>query len=90
MILSLCSFILVMWWQYLQMRYMLTPPGGVAPIRMAFSQLDYQLLTLTRHKYCPGVVAKAYDFIRSQLKKRAEPPAPGATPRSMMPNCSVM
>jgi len=79
-----------MWWQYLQMRYMLVAPGSNSHIRQAFSQLDYQLITLTRLKYCPAVVAKAYDFIKAQLQKRTQPPVPGASPSSMLSKCCIM
>ena len=89
----------IIWWQYLQMRCMLSAATGPSsPILQAFSQLDAKISGLLSNQYCPEVIRKGYDFIRQQARKRIQLPEAGTTQtssmmdsvRSMMPSsCNI-
>lgn len=74
LILPTRSFILAyMWWQYLMMRYLMDPTGH---IKIAFSNLDGNITQLTAHQYCPSIVRKGYDMVKSfmanQIKSKQD------------------
>lgn len=84
----------MMWWQYLQMRYMLDQKGH---IKTAFSSVDGQITGFINHPYCPAAVrpylVQGYQLIKDQLSKRVQIPAQGTPPpsmSSMLPKCTIM
>lgn len=82
----------VMWWQYLQMRCMMSniPGSSSSPIMRAFSQLDAKISTVVGHQYCPQAVRKGYDFIRQQARQRIQLPDPASQPTGMMDSVRSM
>lgn len=78
---------LVLWWQYLQMRYMTDTSGNM---RMVFIGLDTQITTVLANRYCPELIRQGYTMLRTQLQKRVQLPQPGQPAPSMMPKCSIM
>lgn len=62
---------LYIWWQYLQMRYMLDQTGVV---KNAFKDMDQKVTTLVGHKYCPSIVGKGYGLLKSFLQKQVQIP----------------
>lgn len=87
----------VMWWQYLQMRCMVSNIPGASPIMRAFSELDAKINVVVGHQYCPEAVRKGYEFIRQQARQRIQlpdaanpPPSLMGSLRSMMPSsCNI-
>lgn len=68
------NFILTyMWWQYLMMRYLMDPSGH---IKIAFGNLDGNIMSLISHQYCPSIVRKGYDmvkaFVVNQIKSKQD------------------
>lgn len=84
-----------LWWQYLQMRFMMDQKGHM---KAAFASLDNQISTVIRHRLCPKVVGRGYDLLRKFLADKVKPPQAAAGPppsiSSMFSNlkskCSVM
>lgn len=74
-----------MWWQMLQMKYLLDRHGH---LKNAFATLDYKITTLVSHQYCPAMIAQGYHMLKAFLAKQVQLPQPGEAPRS--PSCSVM
>lgn len=62
---------LYIWWQFLQMRYMLDPSGQT---KRSFYDLDLQIMTIVNHSYCPAIVAKGYGLLKSFLAKQVQMP----------------
>jgi len=82
---------LALWWQYLQMRCMLSAASGPgSPIMRAFAELDAKISGLVGHQYCPGAIKKGYNFIRQQAIRRVQIPEAGASQPSMMDSVRSM
>jgi len=90
------TFGLFLFWQYLQMRYMLDKNGEV---KNKFKFLDASLLNLTSHPKCPAVVGQGYGMLRGYLGRAVAMPDPqqqqqqqqqGGGGGGGMPRCSVM
>lgn len=62
-------------WRNLQMQVQL---GTFPHINQAFASIDTQLLSLTHHQYCPGIVRSGYASLRTALAGMAARPQPGA------------
>lgn len=84
-----------LWWQYLQMRFMMDKKGH---IKTAFSSLDQRISIITSHRLCPKVVITAYNMLKKFLSDKVKPPqapsGPAPTISSMFSDlkskCSVM
>uniref|UniRef100_A0A7S2Y0T9 Hsp70-Hsp90 organising protein n=1 Tax=Fibrocapsa japonica TaxID=94617 RepID=A0A7S2Y0T9_9STRA len=76
----------VMYWQFLQMRYMLEE-GGAQNVRNAFSIVDTKISSFVGHPYCPSIIGKAYGWIRGWMANMTKLPAPGERPK---PKCTIM
>jgi len=83
----------IMWWQYLQMRYMIDKSGN---IRSAFLALDQQILSVLTNKLCPPMLLGLYNQLKEILAKRVQPPTPGSQGAgsgglsSMLSSCNIM
>mmetsp|Transcript_23083 Transcript_23083/g.23738 ORF Transcript_23083/g.23738 Transcript_23083/m.23738 type:complete len:418 (-) Transcript_23083:27-1280(-) len=80
----------VIWWQYLQMRYMLDQSGI---IKTTFIHVDNRIMTLLSHRLCPSVLLSGYGYLKVFLAKQVQPPT--AEDRNqglsgMMSKCTVM
>lgn len=85
-------FGLFLFWQYLQMRYMLDNNGEV---KSKFKKLDELFLNLTSHPKCPGVVGQAYSMLREYMGRAVAMPDPQQQQQQQgggggMSRCSVM
>lgn len=87
----------MMWWQYLQMRVMMEQGRGAdistGGVRAAFVWVDGRISSLLAHAYCPSVLAKGYDMVRTFLVNKAKLPEPGEpapSMSSMIPKCTIM
>ena len=80
----------MMWWQFLQMRYMMEQqqqhPGG---IQTAFTGVDAQLSGLLAHRYCPRNLAVGYGYVKSFLVNKVKLPEPGE-PAPSLSKCTIM
>jgi hypothetical protein len=87
----------VMWWQYLQMRYMMDKQGHV---KAAFFGLDQRISTVISHRLCPKLLGRGYDMLKKFLADKVKPPQAqsggGATPSissmfsSLKSKCNIM
>lgn len=65
------NFIMIyIWWQYLQMRYLLDSHTG--NVKQAFVIVDHKLLTLLSHKYCPAIVRTGYEYAKGMMIKQVQ------------------
>ena len=90
----------VIWWQYLQMHYMLetTRSGNEQSrhLKAAFAMADQRLSALIAHRMCPKIVGRGYSMLQKFMADKVKPqsaPASGAGTSgisSMMNKCSVM
>jgi len=82
---------LVLWWQYLQMRYMLDRSGN---IKIAFSTVDQKIVQLLTNRLCPPSLFGFYRKLTDFLAKQAVPPTAdgggGGGISSMLRKCSIM
>lgn len=86
------TFGLFLFWQYLQMRYMLDKSGEV---KNKFKKLDEFFLNLTSHSKCPGVVGQAYSMLRGYMGRAVAMPDPQQQQQQQrggggLGRCSVM
>ncbi len=63
----------MLYWQYLQMRWMLDQEGVV---REQFKALDERLLSLTQNERCPGFLATLYGVVRGYCQRAVQLPDP--------------
>lgn len=80
----------MMWWQYLQMRYMMDQEGSV---KAAFGGVDRKIQTLLQHKFCPSALNTAYCHVRSFCENKVKLPSPDEPAPSMsnmMSKCTIM
>lgn len=61
--------LLMMWWQYLQMRYISDNSGQ---LKQAFANLDQRVSALLTHPMCPGAVRAGYAWIRTFCKNKVD------------------
>jgi hypothetical protein len=84
-------FGIFLFWQYLQMRYMLDQSGVV---KGHFKRLDDFLLRLTSHPSCPAFLGRGYELLRGYLGRAVAIPDPQQQRRPPqgggMPRCCVM
>jgi hypothetical protein len=83
-----------MWWQFLQMRYMLDQAGHV---KAAFTTLDQKITPLVNHQMCPKLVGTGYGYAKQFLSKQVQMPTEGSSPggvagglASAMSKCTIM
>ena len=69
------NFVLILlWWQYLQLRYVLDSPlPERGHIRASIHKIDATITNLTDSGYCPGILRSGYVAIRSYLASRSDP-----------------
>jgi len=60
---------LFLYWQFLQLRYMLDQSGYV---KSAFLVTDQRILGILSHQYCPSFLATGYGYIKGFLKSHVE------------------
>mmetsp|Transcript_10728 Transcript_10728/g.10773 ORF Transcript_10728/g.10773 Transcript_10728/m.10773 type:complete len:421 (-) Transcript_10728:148-1410(-) len=84
----------IMWWQYLQMRYMLDRAGLV---QSSFVGVDARITSVISHRLCPSMIRMGYGYLKTFLAKQVQPPSPGTDTQrsagglsSMMPKCCIM
>jgi hypothetical protein len=70
----------LMWWQFLQMRYLMDQSGY---IKGTFALLDGRISSLLSHRLCPGMIRNGYEVVKTLLAKQVQPPEPGQAPPSM-------
>lgn len=70
----------LMWWQYLQMRYLMDQSGS---IKSTFALLNSRINSILSHRLCPGFLRTVYGMITQFLAKQVQAPEPGQTPPSM-------
>lgn len=84
---------LFIFWQYLRMRYMLNSPS----VHSAFYRAGDVFNAVVTHRFCPGVLKKAYDWLRAkawtfvdpaEMQKQAEAAQNGTG--GIMSKCSIM
>ena len=75
------TFLVFLWWQYLQMRYMADKSGD---LKEAFKSLDQKVLGLLSHRICPKLLSRLYDMIRKFLADKVKPPKPITGPAPTM------
>lgn len=85
-------FLTILWWQYLQMRYMLDQGGT---IKQTFRNLDARIMTLLSHRLCPSIILTGYGYIKQLLAKQVQPPTADQQQTSsglsgMLRRCSIM
>jgi Transmembrane protein 33/Nucleoporin POM33 len=69
-------FITMLWWQYLQMRYMVDQGPH---LKSAFKNIDTRISGLLSHRMVPGAVRSGYTLLKSYLAKQVQlPTADGA------------
>lgn len=66
-------FGLFLYWQFLQMRYMLDRTGVV---KDKFKKLDEKILDVVSHPKCPPVVGKGYQMVRGYMIRAVQMPTP--------------
>lgn len=59
----------LIWWQFLQMRYMTDDQSG-GHIKHAFAVLDQRITSLLSHRLCPQIFNTGYVFLKQYLIKR--------------------
>jgi stress-induced-phosphoprotein 1 len=80
----------MMWWQYLQMRYMMDQGGT---LKAAFSGVNGRITTMLEHRFCPQLLSKGYGMVTTFLANKVKLPEPGEpapSMSSMIPKCTVM
>jgi len=85
---------LALYWQYLQLKYMLESAEaqanniqGPGPLRQAFAGLDAKIESLLESPAAPSFLKAAYTTLKATLSKQVAVPKPGEKPK---PRCSVM
>lgn len=79
---------LMLFWQYLQMRYMLEQARNDSmAVRNAFKFVDTKILSLTSHPYAPSFLRTGYNYVRNFLASKAQMPQPGDQPQR---SCTIM
>lgn len=68
---------LYMWWQYLQIRYMLDKTGQT---KQAFNEIDGKIEGLLQHQMCPSLLRKGYGLIKDFMAKQVRLPTAGGVP----------
>ncbi|KAJ1452067.1 hypothetical protein M885DRAFT_620223 [Pelagophyceae sp. CCMP2097] len=86
------NFILtVLYWQYLQMRFMLEAASatymGSGALHDAFGRVDAALAAAAAHGNCPTAVEQAYLTLRGLVQKQVALPEPGKKPSL---KCTIM
>jgi hypothetical protein len=61
--------LIVLWWQYLMMRYLMDQTSGM---KLAFTSLDSQLVRVTTHRMCPSIVARVYGWVKAYMISQVE------------------
>ncbi|CAE7753834.1 unnamed protein product, partial [Symbiodinium microadriaticum] len=80
----------MMWWQFLQMRYLMDQTGN---IKATFRTLDGRISTLLAHRLCPAAIRSGYGMMKVFLAKQVTPPQPGQERpglSNMMSKCTIM
>lgn len=78
------------WWQYLQMRYMLDQSGLV---KTTFIYIDNRIMALLSHRLCPNILLTGYGYLKVFLAKQVQPPTAESRNQGlggMMSKCTVM
>jgi hypothetical protein len=57
----------MIWWQFLQMRYMTDSSGHT---KYAFGILDQRITSILTHKFCPQILNTGYTLLKQYLIKR--------------------
>jgi hypothetical protein len=81
---------LFLWFQFLQMKYMIDKSGNT---RAAFADLDNRISWLVNHQSCPKAVGSAYGTLKTMLAKQVQMPTGGETRPSlggMFSKCNIM
>eukprot|EP01036_Dinobryon_divergens_P031736 gene31736-41191_t len=87
---------LYLWWQYLQMRYLLDQSGS---IKRAFTAVDASILQLISHRMCPELIRKGYGLLKGFMAQQIASKQGTASQtqssgsggiRSMLSKCTVM
>ena len=84
-----------LWWQYLQMRFMMDKIGH---IKTAFSSLDQRISSIISHRLCPKIITTGYNMLKKFLSDKVKPPQASSGSTSSMSSmlsglkskCSVM
>lgn len=79
----------MMWWQYLQMRYMMDQQG---PIKAAFASVDSNVTRLLSHRFCPRALATGYGYVKTFCANKVKIPEAGQeapSMSSMIPKCTI-
>jgi hypothetical protein len=70
----------MMWWQFLQMRYMMDQRGT---LKAAFAGVDGKISGLLAHRFCPQVLSKGYGLVKTFCANKVKIPEPGEPAPSM-------
>lgn len=91
------NFIIVyIYWQYLQMRYMLDKSGN---IKNAFQGLNNSISPILGHRLCPQIVRTGYGSLKTFLASQVTPPTVGSASQgsfisrtlgSLKSKCNIM
>ena len=83
--------LLILYWQYLQMRLMLegAASGGAntGPLNTAFNLVDEKITSTIGNPMCPALVRMVYGKIKQFAKHQVALPKPGEKPGM---KCSIM
>ena len=81
----------MMWWQYLQMRYMMDQRGT---LKSAFAGVDRYISSLLCHPYCPQALNQGYVYVKTFLANKVRLPNPNEPAPSMSSmltkSCTIM
>ena len=93
---------LIVWWQFMQMHYMMLAAGQVEGyvkenhLRAAFADMDVRVSGLVAHPRCPQVVGRAYGMLKKFLADTGAPPSPPSSSGSgggggggLMSRCTI-
>jgi hypothetical protein len=81
---------LFLWWQCLQMKYMMDRSGHT---RTAFAELDSRISWVVNHNACPKAIGSVYGQVKTMLAKQVQPPSgdqPAPSLGSMFSKCNIM
>jgi len=80
---------LMMYWQYLQMRYMIEKANQGTPgqLMAAFGMVDARITKFTQHRMCPSLIGTLYAKVKGFLENQTKLPEPG---QSRRPRCTIM
>lgn len=80
---------LMMFWQFLQLRYMLEQArSDTSAVRNAFKFVDTKILSLTSHPNAPAFLRTGYNYVRNFLASKVQMPQPGE--QAPQRGCNIM